>query len=68
MVLLGGRGNVWAPAVGALLLTALPHVIQLGAEVRSMVYGLILILTILFLPQGIVGTIAAKLAQRRHAA
>jgi branched-chain amino acid transport system permease protein len=61
MVLLGGRGWIWAPAVGALLLTALPHLIHFGPEVRSMVYGLILILTILFMPQGIVGTLMERL-------
>lgn len=68
MVLLGGRGWVWAPAVGALLLTALPHLIQFGPEVRSMVYGLILILTILFMPQGIVGTLMETLGRGRRTA
>jgi branched-chain amino acid transport system permease protein len=66
MVLLGGRSAVAAPVIGALVLTALPHLIHLGAEVRSMVYGGILILTILLMPQGIYGTLAA-LGRRRHA-
>lgn len=68
MVLLGGRGWVWAPAVGALLLTALPHLIHYGPEVRSMVYGLILILTILFMPRGIVGTLMERLGHGRRPA
>ena len=67
MVLLGGRGAVAAPVIGALVLTALPHLIHFSAEVRSIVYGSILILTILLMPQGIYGTFAA-LARRRHAA
>ena len=66
MVLLGGRGAVAAPVIGAIVLTALPHFIHLGAEVRSIVYGSILILTILLMPQGIYGTLAA-LEKRRHA-
>ncbi len=73
MVLLGGRTAVAAPVIGAFLLTALPHVIQFGAEVRSMVYGAILILTILLMPQGIYGSLAglwrrAPLLRPRHAA
>jgi branched-chain amino acid transport system permease protein len=64
MVLLGGRGAVAAPVIGAFVLTALPHVIHLGAELRSIVYGSILILTILLMPQGIYGTLAA-LGRRR---
>ena len=66
MVLLGGRGAVAAPIIGALVLTALPHMIHLGAEMRSIVYGAILILTILLMPQGIYGTLAT-LGRRRHA-
>jgi len=64
MVLLGGRGAVAAPVIGALVLTALPHMIHLGAELRSIVYGGILILTILLMPQGIYGTLAT-LGRRR---
>ncbi len=64
MVLLGGRGAVAAPVIGALVLTALPHMIHLGAELRSIVYGSILILTILLMPQGIYGTLAL-LGRRR---
>ena len=67
MVLLGGRGAVAAPVIGALVLTALPHLIHFSAEVRSIVYGSILILTILLMPQGIYGTLAA-LGRRRRAA
>lgn len=66
-VLLGGRRAVAAPVVGAFVLTALPHLIHLGAEVRGMTYGAILILTILLMPQGIFGAFTA-LASRRHAA
>ena len=65
MVLLGGRNAVAAPVVGALVLTALPHLIHFSAEIRSLVYGAILIFSILVMPQGIYGA-AAQLI-RRHA-
>jgi len=73
MVLLGGRSSVAAPVIGAFVLTALPHLIHFGAEVRSIVYGAILILTILLMPQGVYGTIAGWLRRpapspARHAA
>jgi branched-chain amino acid transport system permease protein len=60
MALLGGREFVAAPIVGALVLTALPHVIEVNAEARLLVYGLILILTILVMPRGIVGVLARR--------
>ena len=67
MVLLGGRGAVAAPVIGAFVLTTLPHVIHFSAEVRSIVYGSILILTILLMPQGVYGSLGALLGKRRHA-
>ena len=56
MVLLGGRESIIGPVIGAFILTALPHAIRLNAELRLLVYGLILILTILLMPRGIFGT------------
>jgi branched-chain amino acid transport system permease protein len=68
MVLLGGRSVIAAPVVGAFVLTALPHVIHFSAEVRAIVYGSILILTILLMPRGIVGTLTSRLRGPRNAA
>ena len=62
MALLGGRQPVAGPILGAFVLTALPHVIEFSAELRILIYGLILILTILLLPSGIMGI----LTRRRH--
>jgi|AGTN01.2.fsa_nt_gi ABC-type branched-chain amino acid transport system, permease component len=57
MVLIGGAGTVLGPVFGAFILTGLPHVIELSAEVRSIVFGSILILTILLLPRGVGGSL-----------
>jgi len=59
MVLLGGQGTLTGPIVGSFVLTALPHVIDLRAEARAILYGAILIFTILVMPRGVVGTLRA---------
>lgn len=64
MVLLGGVNSLIGPVIGALALTALPHVIELSAELRIALYGAILIFVILVMPKGIVGL----LTSRKHAA
>jgi branched-chain amino acid transport system permease protein len=64
MVLLGGQGTLVGPIVGSLVLTGLPHAIDLRAEVRAMLYGAILIFTILVMPRGIVGTLDMWKARR----
>jgi branched-chain amino acid transport system permease protein len=64
MVLLGGQGTLTGPIVGSLVLTGLPHAIDLPAEVRAILYGAILIFTILVMPRGIVGTLNAWRSRR----
>lgn len=60
MVLLGGVGSLIGPVIGALILTALPHVIDLSAELRIALYGSILIFVILVMPKGIVGLLGSR--------
>ena len=64
MVLLGGVNSLIGPVIGALVLTSLPHLIELSAELRIALYGSILIFVILVMPKGIVGL----LTSRKHAA
>jgi branched-chain amino acid transport system permease protein len=67
MVLLGGVSTILGPVVGSLVLTSLPHLIELPAELRVAVYGMILILVILLMPRGIVGLVAGFFKRRTHA-
>lgn len=61
MVIIGGSGTILGPILGALLLTLLPEVLRAIAEYRMVIYGAILVFTIVFMPNGIVGTIKGKL-------
>jgi branched-chain amino acid transport system permease protein len=63
MVVAGGKGTLAGPIVGALIFTALPEVLR---EVTSwqwqmLLYGVVLILTLFFLPRGIVPTVRDRL-------
>jgi branched-chain amino acid transport system permease protein len=51
----GGTTNVLGPIVGAVFLTALPEIVRQFASYRDVVNGIILILVIIFRPQGIIG-------------
>jgi branched-chain amino acid transport system permease protein len=50
----GGTTNILGPIVGALFLTSLPEIIRQASAYRDVVNGVILILVIIFRPQGIV--------------
>jgi branched-chain amino acid transport system permease protein len=52
---LGGAGNIFGPVVGALFITTLPEIVRQVADYRDVVSGAILIIVIIFRPQGIVG-------------
>lgn len=53
---LGGSGNVLGPVVGALFLTTLPEIVRVpNFDYRDVIAGAILIIVIVFRPQGIVG-------------
>jgi branched-chain amino acid transport system permease protein len=61
MVVVGGRGSTYGVVLGAVLLTILPQALGGTGEYEMIVFGLILMLTVIFLPQGIVPTLVAAL-------
>ena len=67
-VVLGGRNSVIGPIVGTIVLIALPEISRPMAESRMLVYGVLLILVINYLPRGIADTALHALHKRRLAA
>jgi branched-chain amino acid transport system permease protein len=63
MCILGGKGTVAGPIVGAILIVAFNEasVAFFGAsEINILGTGLIMVLTLMYFPNGIVGTLARK--------
>lgn len=60
VVTVGGAGTFTGPVVGGALLTMLPEALREVQEFRQIAYGLLLIVIIMFFPNGIVGTIYAR--------
>lgn len=58
MVVFGGSGTVVGPILGAVLLTVLPDLLQSFTDLRLVVYGAILMLTMIFFPNGLAGLAA----------
>lgn len=66
-VVLGGRALVIGPLIGTALLTLLPELARPLAEQRLVVHGGLLVLTVIFLPQGIADTLRSLWLARRGA-
>lgn len=55
MVVLGGMGNIWGAALGALVLGILPELLRGFESYRMLIFGIIMIVMMIFRPQGILG-------------
>ncbi|MQX35025.1 branched-chain amino acid ABC transporter permease [Roseospira navarrensis] len=66
MVVVGGLGSLPGAILGALLLILLPEVLRDVGDVRNMLVGLVMFLSILFLPKGLFGEVPALALMRRH--
>ena len=74
MVVVGGMGSIWGSVFGAAFLTMMPEWVEFFDTYKDFVHGGILVLVLMFLPQGLItgltDTIRVRLALRRrdHAA
>lgn len=66
-VVVGGRSSVLGPLAGAAFLTLLPEIARPLAENRMVITGVLLMVSIIYLPLGAVDTISLRFRQRRAA-
>jgi branched-chain amino acid transport system permease protein len=59
MAIFGGMGNLYGPAIGAVIFTYIQEILQTGSlkNYYMLIFGAILIATILYLPNGLMGLI-----------
>lgn len=57
MVIIGGRGTLLGPVLGAILFTALPEYLRAAKTMRLVIFGLIMLLGVIYMPRGIYGLI-----------
>ncbi len=66
VAMLGGAGTLLGPLVGSVILeTAAELFKNLFQEAHLLIYGVLLIVVVLFVPEGIVGTLTNRLRRRR---
>ncbi|MBI3368631.1 MAG: branched-chain amino acid ABC transporter permease [Burkholderiales bacterium] len=67
MVVFGGMASVFGAIVGAAVLTTLPHLLTVLKDYEMMVFGAVLIATMVLFPHGVVPTLGRWWASRRDA-
>ena len=63
MLVLGGEGTLLGPVFGVALLTLIPTIFQPLAIYKTLAEGALLVLVVRYLPGGIFGSVAARLAR-----
>ena len=64
MVVFGGMASTFGAVVGAAVLTTLPQALTVFREYEMVVFGAVMMLTMIFMPKGLVPTLAALAARR----
>ncbi len=54
MVVVGGLGSVWGTLLGVMVVTLLPYYLEFLEAYFDLIHGLVLVLILMFLPQGLV--------------
>jgi branched-chain amino acid transport system permease protein len=66
MVVFGGMASTFGAVVGAAVLTVLPQLLTALKEYEMVVFGALLMLTMVFFPRGVVPTLAAWMSRGRR--
>jgi branched-chain amino acid transport system permease protein len=66
MVVLGGMASTFGALIGAALLTALPQVLTPLQDYQMLTFGAVLVGTMVFMPKGLVPSLAERLARHRR--
>lgn len=67
-VIIGGRGTIWGPAVGAVLLVVAGEIFRTTfAQANLLLYGALILIVILMMPKGIVGEYVHRMIRRNYA-
>lgn len=73
MLVFGGSGSMLGPVVGVIIIVFMQEALQAFSTARMLIYGFFLLLTILFLPKGVLGLggnirrLARKAVSRQNA-
>ncbi|MCB2185626.1 MAG: branched-chain amino acid ABC transporter permease [Deltaproteobacteria bacterium] len=63
MCIVGGMGSLWGGLLGAVLITPLPQLLAVFEEYHDLIFGGLLLMVLMFLPQGVMGWAEARLSR-----
>ena len=68
MVVLGGIGHIWGGVIGAVIVTVIYDLTREYYQYQLLIFGMVIVFTVLFMPKGIGGIISKYLTTRKFVA
>lgn len=68
MLVVGGRSGIVGPVLGVLVLTPLPELLRDAAQLQQIIYGVILVLCLIFVPTGLASLLRWRRRRDRRTA
>jgi ABC-type branched-subunit amino acid transport system permease subunit len=68
VIILGGIGTLSGPIIGTLVFFGIPELLRVAQLYRLVILGAVIIVGVLFMPQGIAGVIGQRLRRWMQAA
>ncbi len=68
MVVFGGIGHIWGGVIGAVVVTIIDDITRDYYQYRMMMFGMVIVLVVIFMPRGIGGIIDDYFMRRRFSA
>jgi len=66
LIMFGGRGSLIGPLIGTLFLTPTPYLLRQIYPLRDIIYGIVVVITAMFLPKGIFGGFSKLFTRKRR--
>jgi len=67
MIIFGGMSTLFGPILGAVFLTVLPEFLRMAGSLRLVIYGVALVVFIIWMPLGVWGSLKSFWLGRRQA-
>jgi branched-chain amino acid transport system permease protein len=67
MVILGGAGTVWGVVAGAAIFNVVPELLRIHPELRTFLYGIVLLVAVSVAPGGLAGWVRDRRARKEAA-
>ncbi|MEL7566918.1 MAG: branched-chain amino acid ABC transporter permease [Dehalobacterium sp.] len=66
MVVLGGKGTIIGPVIGAVIFTVVPEYLRIAEDLRLPIFGILLVILALYIPKGLIPFCQDLLAKKRQ--